>query len=55
MTGADGFIGSHLVDALLERVTEAKQDAMDLIHWLDTLELPEDNQDFVSGLKTTGQ
>ena len=36
------------VDALLQRVTEAKQDAIDLIKWLDTLDLPEDNQDFVS-------
>jgi len=36
------------VDALLQRVTEAKQDAIDLIHWLDTLELPDDNQEFVS-------
>lgn len=36
------------VDALLQRVTEAKQDAVDLIHWLDTLNLPEDTQDFVS-------
>ncbi|MCK5001495.1 MAG: hydrogenase maturation protease [Gammaproteobacteria bacterium] len=36
------------VDALLQRVTEAKQDAVDLIHWLDTLDLPEDNQDFIS-------
>ena len=36
------------VDALLQRVTDAKQDAVDLIHWLDTLELPDDNQDFVS-------
>lgn len=36
------------VDALLQRVTDAKQDAVDLIQWLDTLDLPEDNQDFVS-------
>ncbi len=36
------------VNALLQRVTEAKQDAVDLIHWLDTLDLPEDNQDFIS-------
>lgn len=36
------------IDALLQRVTDAKQDAIDLIHWLDTLELPEDNQDFIS-------
>ena len=36
------------VDALLERVTDAKQDAVDLIHWLDTLELPDDDQDFIS-------
>jgi len=33
---------------LLTRVVEAKQDAIDLIHWLDTLTLPEDNQDFIS-------
>jgi len=36
------------VNQLLQRVIEAKQDAIDLIQWLDTLELPEDNQDFVS-------
>ena len=36
------------VNALLQRITEAKQDAVDLIQWLDTLDLPEDNQDFVS-------
>ena len=36
------------VDALLQRVTDAKQDAVDLIHWLDTLDLPEDNQEFIS-------
>lgn len=36
------------VDALLQRTTEAKQDAIELIHWLDTLDLPEDTQDFVS-------
>ncbi len=36
------------VDALLQRVIQAKQDAIDLIQWLDTLDLPEDNQDFVS-------
>ena len=36
------------VDALLQRVTSAKQDAIDLIQWLDTLDLPVDNQDFVS-------
>ncbi len=36
------------VNELLARVIEAKQDAIDLIHWLDTLELPDDNQDFVS-------
>jgi len=33
---------------LLQRVTAAKRDAVDLIHWLDTLDLPEDNQEFVS-------
>lgn len=36
------------VDALLERLSEAKQDAIDLIRWLDELELPDDEQDFVS-------
>ena len=36
------------VNELLQRVIEAKQDAIDLIHWLDTLDLPKDNQDFVS-------
>ena len=33
---------------LLQRVIDAKQDSIDLIKWLDTLDLPEDNQDFVS-------
>jgi hydrogenase maturation protease len=33
---------------LLLRITDAKQDAVDLIHWLDTLDLPDDDQDFVS-------
>lgn len=36
------------VNELLARVIEAKQDAIDLIQWLDTFELPDDNQDFVS-------
>ncbi len=36
------------VAELLQRVTVAKRDAVDLIHWLDTLDLPEDNQQFVS-------
>ncbi len=36
------------VMALLQRVTAAKQDAIDLIQWLDTLDLPDDEQDFVS-------
>ena len=36
------------VDELLQRVVDAKQDSVDLIKWLDTLDLPEDNQDFVS-------
>ncbi len=36
------------VAELLQRVTAAKSDAIDLIHWLDTLDLPEDNQEFVS-------
>lgn len=36
------------VDELLPRITAAKQDAVDLIHWLETLELPDDKQDFVS-------
>ncbi len=34
--------------ALLSRITEAKQDAVELIHWLDNLDLPDDEQDFVS-------
>ena len=33
---------------LLQRITHAKQDAVDLIHWLDTLGLPDDDQNFVS-------
>ncbi len=33
---------------ILSRVTQAKQDAIELIHWLDRFELPQDNQDFVS-------
>ena len=36
------------VDALLQRVTEAKQDAVDLIQWVDALDLPDDKQDFIS-------
>lgn len=36
------------VDDLLRRFTEAKQDAIDLVKWLDTLELPDDEQEFVS-------
>lgn len=38
----------NTVDELLPRITAAKQDAVDLIHWLETLELPDDKQDFVS-------
>ncbi len=34
-------------EALLQRVSAAKHDAVDLIHWLDTLDLPVDKQDFV--------
>jgi len=36
------------INVLLERIIDAKQDAIDLIHWLDTLDLPVDNQDFTS-------
>jgi len=36
------------IDELLQRVVDAKQDSVDLIKWLDTLDLPEDDQDFVS-------
>jgi len=36
------------INSILQRVTDAKQDAVDLIQWLDTLDLPEDNQEFVS-------
>lgn len=36
------------VDALLQRISAAKQDAIELIHWLDTLELGHDEQSFVS-------
>jgi len=36
------------VAELLQRCSDAKQDAIDLIHWLDTLSLPDDEQDFVS-------
>jgi len=36
------------VNELLQRMIEAKQDTIDLIQWLDTFDLPEDNQDFVS-------
>lgn len=36
------------VDNLLRRFTDAKQDAIDLVRWLDTLELPDDKQEFVS-------
>jgi hydrogenase maturation protease len=36
------------VNALLHRVIDAKQDAIELIQWLDTLDLPDDEQDFVS-------
>jgi len=36
------------INSMLQRVTDAKQDAVDLIQWLDTLDLPEDNQEFVS-------
>jgi len=36
------------VDDLLIRIKDSKQDAIDLICWLDSLELPEDEQEFVS-------
>lgn len=36
------------INSLLRRMTDAKQGAVDLIKWLDTLDLPEDNQEFVS-------
>ncbi len=36
------------VDALLHRFTAAKQEAIDLVKWLDTLDLPDDKQEFVS-------
>ncbi len=36
------------VTALLQRVTAAKLDAVELIQWLDTLDLPADQQDFIS-------
>jgi len=36
------------VDDLLNRVQDIKQDAIDLINWLDTLDLPNDKQDFIS-------
>lgn len=35
-------------DLLLARVIDAKQDAIELIRWLDTLELPDDEQQFIS-------
>jgi len=36
------------VDALLKRLPEAKADAIALVHWLDMLTLPDDEQEFVS-------
>jgi len=36
------------VDALLKRATEAKADAIALVQWLDALDLPNDEQEFVS-------
>lgn len=36
------------IKAILHRVTEAKQDAINLIHWLDKLDLPNDEQNFIS-------
>ena len=36
------------VNDLLQRVTAAKQDAVDLVHWLDSFNFPEDEQDFIS-------
>ena len=36
------------VDLLLARVIDAKQDAIELIRWLDTLELPDEEQPFIS-------
>jgi hydrogenase maturation protease len=46
-----GFASSPQQAAVIDlfsRVQDAKQDAVDLVHWLDSLELPEDNQDFIS-------
>lgn len=37
-----------LIDDILQRVIEAKQDAIDLIHWVDSFNLADDSQDFVS-------
>lgn len=36
------------VDDLRQRVSAAKQDAINLVQWLDTVELPDDEQEFVS-------
>ncbi len=36
------------VDLLLARVMDAKQDTIELIRWLDTLELPDEKQPFTS-------
>ena len=36
------------VDNLLQRIKDAKQDAIELIKWLDTLDLADDEQDFIS-------
>ena len=36
------------VELLLARVIDAKQDAIELIRWLDTLELPDEEQPFIS-------
>jgi len=36
------------VAELLQRCSDAKQDAINLIYWLDTLSLPDDKQDFIS-------
>jgi len=36
------------IDAMLQRVTEAKQDSVNLVQWLDNLDLADDEQDFIS-------
>ncbi len=36
------------VNDLLQRISAARQDAIDLVRWLDTIELPDDEQEFIS-------